>query len=209
MAEDVLLGDLIRAFSKLPGIGAKSAERLAYHVLKISRTEAMELAEAIREVKDDLKRCEECLNICDKALCSICEDSSRDEFSVLVVEQPKDLRALESSGAYRGRYHVLGATFSPMDERGPEHLSLNLLVDRCRQGKIKEVILALNPDFEGDGTALLVTEALSELPLRVTRLARGLPSGGQIEYMNQSILRDAVDGRSSFHSLEEVDSDQN
>ena len=90
MAEDVLLGDLIRAFSKLPGIGAKSAERLAYHVLKISRTEAMEIAEAIRKVKDDLKRCEECLNICDKALCSICEDSSRDEFSVLVVEQPKD-----------------------------------------------------------------------------------------------------------------------
>ncbi|OUU24158.1 MAG: recombination protein RecR [Planctomycetia bacterium TMED53] len=198
MAEDVILGELITAFSKLPGIGAKSAERLAYHVLKISRSEAMELAEAIRRVKDDLRRCSECLNICERELCEICEDDSRDSSTVLVVEQPKDLRAIEGSGAYQGKYHVLGATFSPMDERGPEHLSLDRLLERCRSGQVKEVILALNPDFEGDGTTLLITESLADQPVSVTRLARGLPSGGQIEYMNQSILRDAVEGRGEF-----------
>ena len=202
MAEDVILGELISAFSKLPGIGSKSAERLSYHVLKISRTEAMELAEAIRKVKDDLRRCTECLNICERELCEICEDESRDSRTILVVEQPKDLRAIEASGAYRGKYHVLGATFSPMDERGPEHLSLDRLLDRCRQDHVEEVILALNPDFEGDGTNLLITESLADHSVTVTRLARGLSSGGQIEYMNQSILRDAVEGRGKFGQSE-------
>lgn len=202
MAEDVILGELISAFSKLPGIGAKSAERLSYHVLKISRAEAMELAEAIRKVKDDLRRCSECLNICERELCEICEDDSRDPRSILVVEQPKDLRAIEASGAYQGKYHVLGATFSPMDERGPEHLSLDRLVERCQSDQVKEVILALNPDFEGDGTNLLIIESLTDLSVKVTRLARGLPSGGQIEYMNQSILRDAVEGRGRFDQTE-------
>ena len=202
MAEDVILGELISAFSKLPGIGAKSAERLSYHVLKISRAEAMELAEAIRKVKDDLRRCSECLNICERELCEICEDDSRDPRSILVVEQPKDLRAIEASGAYQGKYHVLGATFSPMDERGPEHLSLDRLVERCQSDQVKEVILALNPDFEGDGTNLLSIESLTGLYGRGTRVARGLPSGGQIEYMNQSILRDAVEGRGRFDQTE-------
>ncbi len=202
MAEDVILGELISAFSKLPGIGAKSAERLSYHVLKVSRAEAMELAEAIRKVKDDLRRCSECLNICERELCEICEDDSRDPRSILVVEQPKDLRAIEASGAYQGKYHVLGATFSPMDERGPEHLSLDRLVERCQLDQVEEVILALNPDFEGDGTNLLIIEGLSDLSVKVTRLARGLPSGGQIEYMNQSILRDAVEGRGKFNQSE-------
>ena len=202
MAEDVILGELISAFSKLPGIGAKSAERLSYHVLKISRAEAMELAEAIRKVKDDLRRCSECLNICERELCEICEDDSRDPRSILVVEQPKDLRAIEASGAYQGKYHVLGATFSPMDERGPEHLSLDRLVERCQSDQVKEVILALNPDFKGDGTNLLIIESLTDLSVKVTRLARGLPSGGQIEYMNQSILRDAVEGRGRFDQTE-------
>mgnify|MGYP003333808687 CR=1 FL=1 len=202
MAEDVILGELISAFSRLPGIGAKSAERLAYHVLKVSRSEAMELAEAIRKVKDDLRRCSECLNICERELCEICEDDARDSRTILVVEQPKDLRAIEASGAYQGKYHVLGATFSPMDERGPEHMSLDRLLERCRHGGVEEVILALNPDFEGDGTNLLITESLSDQPVTVTRLARGLPSGGQIEYMNQSILRDAVEGRGRFGQAE-------
>ena len=174
MAEDVILGELISAFSKLPGIGAKSAERLAYHILKVSRSEAMDLAEAIRKVKDDLRRCSECLNICERELCEICEDESRDPGTILVVEQPKDLRAIEASGAYRGKYHVLGATFSPMDERGPEHLSLDRLLERCSQDSVSEVILALNPDFEGDGTNLLITESLADHSVKVTRLALSL-----------------------------------
>ena len=201
MAGEGLLGELIEAFSSLPGIGQKSAERLAYHVLKIPRAEAMCISDAIRRVKDDLRRCAECQDICEEEICSICSDDSRDQSSICVVEQPKDLRALEESGSYLGLYHVLGASFSPLEERGPEQIALKKLIERSEVDEVVEVILATNPDFEGDGTALLVSEALSNAGVTITRLARGLPAGGQIEYMNRSILRDAVQGRSAFENV--------
>ena len=203
MAGERLLGELIDAFSTLPGIGQKSAERLAYHVLKMSRSEAMQIAEAIRRVKDDLRRCTLCQNISEEEICTICSDESRERNRICVIEQPKDLRAIEESGSYQGLYHVLGASFSPLEERGSEQMSLDKLVERSRSDEVEEVILATNPDFEGDGTALLVTESLADTGVHVTRLARGLPTGGQIEYMNRSILKDAVEGRSSFETAQE------
>ena len=203
MAGERLLGELIDAFSTLPGIGQKSAERLAYHVLKMPRSEAMQIAEAIRRVKDDLRRCTLCQNISEEEICTICSDESRERNCICVIEQPKDLRAIEESGSYQGLYHVLGASFSPLEERGSEQMSLDKLVERSRSDEVEEVILATNPDFEGDGTALLVTESLADTGVHVTRLARGLPTGGQIEYMNRSILKDAVEGRSSFETAQE------
>lgn len=203
MAGEGLLSDLIDAFATLPGVGQKSAERLAYHVLKISREEAMRISEAIRRVKDDLRRCTVCQDISEEEICTICGDDTRERSRICVIEQPKDLRAIEDSGSYRGLYHVLGASFSPLEERGAEQISLDKLVERSRCEEVEEVILATNPDFEGDGTALLVTESLIQSGVKVTRLARGLPAGGQIEYMNRSILRDAVEGRSSFETAKE------
>jgi len=203
LAEERLLDELIDAFSSLPGIGQKSAERLAYHLLKMPRGEAMQIAEAIRRVKDDLRRCTLCQNISEAEICSICSDESRERNRICVIEQPKDLRAIEESGSYRGLYHVLGASFSPLEERGAEQMSLDKLVERSRSDEVEEVILATNPDFEGDGTALLVTESLADAGVEVTRLARGIPTGGQIEYMNRSVLKDAVEGRSSFETAPE------
>ncbi len=195
MPGDGLLRPLIEAFSKLPGIGEKSAERLAYHILKEPTDRALELSEAIRQVKEDLRQCVDCFSISESERCEICSDSSRDRELICVVEQPKDLMVIERSGAYRGLYHVLGGNFSPMESRGSDHLTVDRLLQRVREAGIREVILATNPDFEGDGTALLIEEVLSATEVSVTRLARGIPSGGQIEFMNQSIIRDAVEGR--------------
>ena len=195
MSGDGLLRGLIEAFAKLPGIGEKSAERLAYHILREPAERALSLAEEIRRVKEDLRQCVDCFSIAQDERCEICSDDARDRGLVCVVEQPKDLLAVERSGAFRGLYHVLGGSFSPMESRGAEELTVTRLLERIRAGGIREVILATNPDFEGDGTALLLEEALTGTGIPVTRLARGLPSGGQIEYMNQSIIRDAVEGR--------------
>ena len=195
MSGDGLLKGLIDAFSRLPGIGEKSAERLAYHVLREPEERAMVLAEEIRRVKQDLRQCLDCFSIAEEERCEICSDPARDRALICVVEQPKDLLAVERSGAYRGLYHVLGGRFSPLESRGAEELTVTRLLERIREGGVQEVILATNPDFEGDGTALLIEEAVGGTGIPVTRLARGLPSGGQIEYMNQSIIRDAVEGR--------------
>ena len=195
---DGVLKQLVEQFARLPGIGMKSAERLAYHLLKVPGEEALTLAEAIRRVAEDLRRCDNCFNISEEILCDICSDDSRDRSVVCVVEQPKDLQALESSGVFRGLYHVLGGSFSPLEERGPDSLALDRLRERVEKEGVVEVILATNPDFEGDGTALLVQERLATTDAIVSRFARGIPSGGQIEYMNQSILRDALEGRSSL-----------
>jgi recombination protein RecR len=197
---DGLLRPLIEALARLPGIGEKSAERLAYHILRQAPEEALDLAEQIRRVKEDLRQCADCFAISRDERCEICSDPSRDRALVCVVEQPKDLLAIERSGAYRGLYHVLGGSFSPLDQRGPAELTIARLLARVREGGVREVIIATDPDFEGDGTALLIEEALAASGVPVTRLARGLPSGGQIEYMNQSIIRDAVEGRRPYGS---------
>lgn len=202
MAGDRLLRPLIEAFARLPGIGEKSAERLAYHILREPPERALGLAEEIRRVKEDLRQCVECFSIAEDERCEICSDDSRDRGLICVVEQPKDLLAIERSGVYGGLYHVLGVTFAPMENRAIEPRTMERLLERIAAGGVREVILATNPDFEGDGTALLLEETIAGTGVPVTRLARGLPAGGQIEYMNQSIIRDAVEGRRRYAGAE-------
>lgn len=186
---------LIEEFGKLPGIGARTAERLAFHILKSTDTEATALADAIRDVKTKVHPCKECFNLAENELCLVCSDANRDKSVICVVEQPKDLLALEATGAYRGVYHVLMGHIAPLEDIEPEDLTIDALVQRVRSGGAKEVILATNPTVAGDATALYIQSLLGKLAVKVTRLARGLPSGGQIEYANRSILIDAITDR--------------
>lgn len=191
---------LIERFADLPGIGVRSAERLAFHVLKSDEPSAMALAHAIEAVKKSVRHCGVCYNLSDSDLCPICVDPSRDRSRVLVVEQPKDLIALEQTGMYRGLYHVLMGRLSPLDGVGPEDLTIDSLLARVRDsnGAIEEVVLGLNPTVEGDGTGLYLAQALGALGVKVSRLARGLPSGGSLEYANKAVLADAILGRQSM-----------
>lgn len=186
---------LIAELGKLPGIGARSAERLAFHILKSGEAEAMALAGAIQDVKTKIRPCTRCFNLTEDELCGICADPRRDQGAICVVEQPKDLLALESTGAYRGVYHVLMGHISPLDRLEAEDLTLDALEQRVRAGGINEVILATNPTVAGDGTALHIISMLGPYQVKTTRLARGLPSGGQIEYAGKSILADAINER--------------
>jgi len=190
--------NLIDEFAKLPGIGKKSAERLAYHVLRVHRSEALALADAIRDVKENVRYCRTCFNLAEEEECAICRDPRRDRDTLCVVEQPRDLMALEQTGIYRGLYHVLLGRIAPLDGIGAEQLTIEALVRRVRQGQFKELIMATNPTVEGDGTALHISNALSELPIRVTRLARGITSGSVLEFANKEILSDALSGRQQF-----------
>jgi recombination protein RecR len=186
---------LIAELGKLPGIGARSAERLAFHILKSTQDEALALAEAIRAVKLNVHPCKVCYNLAEGELCGVCADPRRDHALICVVEQPKDLLALEAAGVYRGVYHVLMGHIAPLENIDAEDLTLAGLVDRVRAGGIREVILATNPNVAGDGTALHITSLLAGLGVKVTRLARGLPAGGQIEYSSKSVLADAITER--------------
>ena len=189
---------LINEFAKLPGIGKKSAERLTYHILRIHRTEAMELADAIQSVKDNVQYCRKCYNLAEGEECSICRDPSRQQDVLCVVEQPRDLMALEQSGMYHGLYHVLLGRIAPLDGIGPEQLTIDALVRRVREGGFKEVIMATNPTVEGDGTSLHISNLLEGLPVHITRLARGITSGSVLEFANKEILADALQGRQKF-----------
>jgi recombination protein RecR len=186
---------LIEEFARLPGIGRKSAERLANHVLSSSAEEANALADAIRTVKTNVKRCSMCFNLTEEPLCRICRDPRRDQHVVCVVEQPKDVVALESSGAYAGLYHVLGGRIAPLEGVGPEDLTIHQLVHRVRKQGITELVMATNPTLEGDGTALFITNLLQNDPVRITRLARGIASGSVLEFANREMLADALRGR--------------
>ena len=195
---------LIEEFASLPGIGRRSAERLAFHVLKSSKDDAMGLARAIDEVKNNVGHCRICWNLTDTDPCQLCSDGQRDHSRVLVVEQPRDLIALEQTGMYRGGYHVLLGRLDPLAGVGEEAITLEGLLERVRTPEanaggrvVEEVILGLNPDMEGDSTALLVAERLEQAGVGVTRLARGLPSGSQIEFANPAVLADAIHGRST------------
>ncbi len=192
------VANLIEQFARLPGIGKKSAERLAYHVLRIHATEAEALAGAIRAVKENVRYCRECFNLAEEELCSICADPRRERDLLCVVEQPRDLIALEQAGVYRGLYHVLLGRLAPLEGIGPEQLTIDRLVDRVRGGSFREVVMATNPTLEGDGTALYISNLLGELPVRLTRLARGITSGSVIELANKEILSDALTGRQEF-----------
>ncbi len=189
---------LIEQLGKLPGIGARSAERLAFHLLKAEQADALALADAIRAVKLNVHPCKVCYNLAENDVCSICSDTRRDHAAICVVEQPKDLLALESTGAFRGVYHVLMGHIAPLEGTDAEDLTIDALVDRVKAGGITEVVLATNPDVAGDGTALHISSLLARTGVKLTRLARGLPAGGQIEYSNKSVLSDAITERRQF-----------
>lgn len=186
---------LVTAFAALPGIGRKSAERLAYHVLTMSTAEAVRFADAIRAVKENLRPCRTCGNLAEGEECGICADPRRDHQLLCVVEQVRDLLALEEAGSYRGIYHVLQGRLAPLEGKGPERLTLDVLEARVRQGNFREVILGTTPNVEGDATALVVAERLAGLPVELTRLARGLTVGASLEQANREMLSDAIAGR--------------
>ena len=189
------LANLIDQFGKLPGIGQKSAERLAYHVLRVNKTEALALAEAIRTVRENLRYCRQCYFLAESELCDMCSDPQRDASLLCVVEQPRDVMALEQSGAYRGLYHVLLGRIAPLEGIGPEHLTIDKLVERVASGEVREVVMATNPNIEGDGTALHLSNVLADFPVTITQLARGITTGSILEYTNKEILADALTGR--------------
>ncbi|MGE5596934.1 MAG: recombination mediator RecR [Hyphomicrobiales bacterium] len=189
---------LIEAFHKLPGIGPKSAQRLAYHVLRAPEQEAEALATAIRDVKERIVLCSVCCNITESDPCSYCADPRRDPSVVCVVEQALDILALERAGAFKGRYHVLHGVLNPMDGIGPEHLHIRELVARLESGEITEVIMATNPSLEGEATAMYINRLVSPLGVTVTRLARGLPSGADLEYTDDLTLSRALEGRQAL-----------
>ncbi len=196
---------LIDAFAALPGIGRRTAQRLAFWVLKASKEEAQVLADAITQVKANVRHCPTCWSPADQSPCHICADESRDAAVIMVVEQPKDLANLEQTGSFRGVYHVLMGRLDPLDGVGPDSLTANDLLARvndaarnARGVKVREVVLALNPDMEGDTTALYLAEVLALSGVEVTRLARGLPSGSQIEFANRAALADAISLRRKF-----------
>jgi recombination protein RecR len=189
------IGRLIDELAKLPGIGRKSAERLAYHLLRVPKAEANGLADAIRDVRENVHYCRSCFNLAEGELCTICSDPKRDEAQLCVVEQPRDLMALEQASVYRGRYHVLLGRIAPLDGVGPDQLTIDKLIDRVREGGVKEIIMATNPTVEGDGTALYLSNLLAEYGVNVTRLARGITSGSILEYTNKEVLADALTGR--------------
>ena len=189
------VGKLIDEFAKLPGIGRKSAERLAYHVLRVPKVEALGLADAIRDVRENVHYCKACFNLAEGELCEICRDPKRSTEQLCIVEQPRDLMALEQSGVYRGLYHVLLGRIAPLDGVGPDQLTIDQLATRVRGGTIREIIMATNPTVEGDGTALYISNILADLPVRITRLARGITTGSVLEYTNKEVLADALTGR--------------
>jgi len=189
------LNRLIAEFGKLPGIGPKTAERLAFHILRADAPEALALARAIAEVKSKIKRCKICFNLAEADTCQICADPHRDKSQICVVEQPKDVVMLEKTGACRWVYHVLGGHIAPLDGVEPTDLTIDRLVERVRAGGINEVIMATNPNMAGDGTALYISSLLKSTGVKITRLARGLPTGTTIEYASGKILTDAITGR--------------
>jgi recombination protein RecR len=186
---------LIEAFSRLPGIGRKTASRLAFHILRAPREEAEKLARAITEVKERIRLCSECFNLTDEDPCSICRDDRRTVEEICVVEEPNDVAAIESSGSYRGKYHILHGTLRPLEGVGPEHLKIKELLDRLRKEETKEVILATNPTRDGGATAVYLTELIKPLGVKVTRIASGVPVGSEIEYADSVTLSMAMEGR--------------
>ena len=196
---------LIDEFARLPGIGRRSAERMAFHVLKSSPDDALRLARAIDDVKRNVKACSICFNLTDIDPCRICSNSNRDASTILVVEQPKDLISLEQTGMYGGVYHILAGRLDPLSGVEPGHLTIGSLLDRVRNPQhnaqgvaVKEIILGTNPDMEGDSTALYLHEQLGQSGVRITRLARGLPAGSQLEFASKAVLADAIQGRQTM-----------
>jgi recombination protein RecR len=192
------VGQLIEQFEMLPGIGRKSAERLAHHILASPKDEALRLAEAIHRVKDAVHPCAECFNLTELELCAICKDSKRQRHILCIVEQPRDVVALEAAGVFHGLYHVLQGRISPLEGVGPEDLTISPLIRRVRNNGVTEIVMATNPTVEGDGTALYISNLLAGDPVKITRLARGIPTGSVLEFANREMLADALIGRQEF-----------
>lgn len=186
---------VMEQLAKLPGIGRKSAERLTYHLLRIPEAEALALADAIRNVRKNVRYCQTCFNLAEQDECTICRDPRRDRHLLCVVEQPRDLMALEQSGNYRGLYHVLLGRIAPLEMIGPDQLTLDQLARRIHEGDFQEIILATNPTVEGDGTALHISNMLGDTKIKFTKLARGITTGSILEHTNKEILADALAGR--------------
>ena len=192
------LNNLIEEFGNLPGIGPKSAERIAFHLLKATPSQALKLADAIRDLKEKIKRCEICFNFSEQQVCQICSDERRDKSIICVVEQPKDVISLEKTGACKWVYHVLGGHIAPLDGVEPGDLTIRELVDRVSAGGVNEIIMATNPNMAGDGTSLYISSLLRNSDLKITRLARGLPTGSTIEFASGKMLSDAIQGRQTL-----------
>ena len=192
--------DLIDELGRLPGIGPKSAQRIAFHLLKLSRSDAARLADAIVEAKDKVTFCSQCFNIAEgggelDTLCSICTDDRRDAALLCVVEEPRDIVAVEKTGEFRGRYHVLQGAISPIEGVGPDQLRVKELLTRLEGDTVQEIILCTNPNIEGEATALYLARLLKPMGLRITRIASGLPVGGDLEYADELTLGRALEGR--------------
>jgi recombination protein RecR len=190
-----LLAQLIRELIRLPGIGQKTAQRLAFHLLKTEQAEALRLADAIRAVKEGLTFCRQCRNIAERELCEFCLDPKRDQTRILVVEEPSTLYAIERTGGYRGLYHVLLGALSPLDGIGPSEIKAQELEDRLKAGGVEEVILATNPTIEGEATAIYLTKLIKPHGARVSRIAYGIPVGMDIDYADEVTLLKSLEGR--------------
>ncbi len=192
------LSELIEQFGKLPGIGPKTAQRLAFHILKSEPPEAFALAGAISDVKNNIKQCKICFNLAEADTCKICSNAKRDHSIICIVEQSRDIISLEKTGLCKWVYHVLNGHIAPLEGIEPGDLTIDDLVKRVRNGKVTEIVMATNPNIEGDGTALYISSLIRPLGVKITRLARGLPSGSSIEYASGSILTDAIQGRGNL-----------
>jgi recombination protein RecR len=186
---------LVEEFTKLPGIGRKTAQRLTYHLLKVPKADALVLSDMVKDLVEKVKSCSVCGNLTEIDPCDICRNEHREKEIICVVEEASDVRAIERTGEYRGLYHVLGGVLSPLDGVGPGDLAIDLLLERVRSGGVREVIVATNPSVEGEATALYLRNALADSGVRVTRIARGLPVGGDIEYADDVTISRAIEGR--------------
>ncbi len=189
---------LMDELGKLPGIGPKSAERITHYLLNTEVKNILALADALRDVAQNVHRCKQCCNLTENELCDICSDPKRDANIICVVEQARDVASLERASAYRGLYHVLHGRLAPLEGIGPDKLTIDALLQRVTQHGVKEIIMATNPTLEGDGTALYVSNLLAGTGANITRLARGLPSGSGLEFANAQMLADALEGRRAF-----------
>jgi recombination protein RecR len=191
------LEELVEKLSQLPGIGRKTAQRMAYHILNLPQEDVFSLAEAIRGVKEKVKLCSICFNLTEEDPCPICTDPQRDRSVICMVEEPKDVLTIDQAGGYNGLYHVLGGVISPLDGVGPEELRVKELEERLKKG-VKEVIIATNPTTEGEATALYLSKLIKQLGIKVTRIARGIPMGGELEYADRITLSKAIEGRTQM-----------
>ena len=186
---------LINEFSKLPGIGRKTAQRLAFHVINMDIKDVTGLSKALVDVKNEIKYCSVCCNISDSGVCPICANSHRDPSTICVVEDPRDVAAMERTKDYSGRYHVLNGVISPMDGIGPDMLNIKELISRLGDGSVKEIIMATNPTIEGEATAMYISRLVKPMGIKVTRIAHGLPVGGDLEYADDVTISKALEGR--------------